>query len=363
MSGAFAAASLLFLVYVLQCFGSAPPISAVFVLNSRLKGRLLRHFWETSPGGRRILLLNPFLPHVGAVYADRIPVIVRCNDAREFVSLEAHPAASDSPRELSFETAHEIAPFGNDVSVDGETFLSLRSERAAQATAEFLNELQRTAAKDRLAALERSFREAFRAPALDERLERYAKDAAYLQSACLALFFFAFLLAPAAVFVLGLGRTWFAVLLYLAFSCVAIAWLFLRAYRRIYPQGRRWPTQNMATIGFSPFAAMRANDLLVADLLVGFHPVAVGHSLQSEGDFRLLAGAELRRAQFHDRDEFLVGFLAQFLKQNGVSAEALLAPPRREDSASRTYCPVCLTQYVVAEGSCKDCGNIPLSRL
>jgi len=363
MSGAFAAASILFLVYLSQCFGSAPSITVLFLLNSRLKGRLLRRFWETSPGGRRIFLLNPFLPQVGAVYADRIPFIVRCNEAGEFVSLEAHRAASDSPRELSFETAHEIEPFGKDVLVDDQTFVSLRSEKAAQATAEFLNELQRTAAQGRLAALERCFREAFGLKALDERLERYANNAAYLQSACFSLFFFGFLLAPAAVFVLGLGRTWFAVLLYLALSCGAIAWLFLLAYRRIYPQGTRWPMQNMATIGFSPFAAIRANDLLVADLLAGFHPVAVGRRLQPEEDFWLLAGAELRRALFLDRDNFLLRFLAQFLKQNGVSPEALLAPPRREDPASRTYCPVCLTQYVVREGSCMDCGNTPLARL
>jgi hypothetical protein len=134
MSGAFAAAGILFLVYISQCLGSAPPITVLFLLNSRLKGRLLRRFWETSPGGRRIFLLNPFLPHVGAVCADRIPFIVHCNEAGEFVSLEAHPAASDSPRELWFETAHQIEPFGKDVSVDDQTFVccdrkTLRKQR------------------------------------------------------------------------------------------------------------------------------------------------------------------------------------------------------------------------------------------
>jgi len=362
MNGAFAAASILFLVYVSQCFGSAPPISVLFVLNSRLKGRWLRRFWETSPGGRRFFLLNPFLPHVGALYADRVPFIVRFNDAGEFASLEAHPAASDSPRELSFKTEYAIDSFGKDVFVDGEKFVSLRSEKAAEETAKFLNELQRKTGEDRVTALERSFRDGFSLAALDQRLASYARNAAYLQSACFSLFFFAFLLGPAAVVVLGLGRTWFALLLYTAFSCAAIAWLFVTAYRRIYPEGMRWPIQNMTAIGFSPFAAIRANDLLVAELLAGFHPVAVGRRLQPEEEFRILAGAELRRAQYLDRDAFLLRFLARFLKQNGLSPESLLSPPRREDPASLTYCPVCLAQYVVAEGVCQDCGNTPLAR-
>jgi hypothetical protein len=62
------------------------------------------------------------------------------------------------------------------------------------------------------------------------------------------------------------------------------------------------------------------------------------------------------------RDEFLLRFLEEFLERNGVSPASLLVPPRPEGPASRAYCPVCLTQYVVSGGSCQDCGNIPLAR-
>ena len=362
MSGAFAAASILFIVYVSQCFGSAPPIAVLFLLNDRLKGRLLRRLWETAPGGRRIFLLHPLLPHVGALYADRIPFIVRCDQHGDVVSLQAHPAASDSPREFSFEETHEIAATSKDVSVDDEKFVSLSSETAAQATAEFLDKLQQTRSENRLEALEKHFHQRFDPNALDERLETYAKSSVYLQSACFALFFFIFLLAPVAVLILGLHRTWFALLLYFVLSAVAIVWLFVAACRRIYPRKTRWPMQNMTTIAFSPFAAIRANDLLVADLVAGFHPLAVARRLLPEADFRQFASDELRKSKFLYCDEFLLRFLNEFLTENRVDPDSLLAPPKKEDAASQAYCPVCLTQYVVAEGACKDCNDSSLVR-
>jgi len=132
------------------------------------------------------------------------------------------------------------------------------------------------------------------------------------------------------------------------------------AYRLNYPQKKRWPLQRMPTIGFSPFAAIRANDLLVADLAERqqqreeVHPLAVGRRLPPEEEFRSLAGQELRKAQFLHRDGFLLKFLHEFLTQNGIDPESLLAPPRKEDNLSQSYCPVCLTQYVVSAGRGKD---------
>jgi hypothetical protein len=238
----------------------------------------------------------------------------------------------------------------------------MRSEACAAATAELLQRVRRTASEGRIAVLRENFRARFRLKDLNERLETYAKSSAHLQSLCFALFFFVFLLGPAALFFLGLHRTWFALLLYLSLSCASITWFFAAAYRRIYPQKRGWPLQYMTTIALSPFAAIRANDLLVAELLAEFHPVAVGRLLLEEKEFRRFAGSELRKARFLYRDDFMAGVLEEFLKQNGVDLDSLLGAPRREDGASRTYCPACLTQYVVESGNCKDCDETELVR-
>ena len=359
MNEVFFAALILFLVYVSQCFGSAPPFAVLFLLNDRLKGRLLRRAWETAPGGRRIFLLNPFLPHVGAVFADQIPFIVRCDAAGEPASIEALPSASGTLREMSFTVSHEIQAGSKIVCVDDEEFISLSSESAALSTAQFLNELQSTPNRKRAAALHNYFRQRFSLRALDERLDQYAKSSVWLQSVCFSLFFFVLLLAPVALFRLGVSRTWFALLLCLVLSCGSIVWLFVAAHRRIYPQKARWPLQQMTTLAFSPFAAIRANDLLVAELVAGFHPVAVARRLLRDGEFRSFAARELRTAKFLHHDEFLLRFLNDFLSQNGIHPDSLFASPLREGS-SQSYCPVCLTQYTVPEGNCKDCRDTPL---
>ena len=362
MNEAFAAASILFLIYVSQCFGSFPPISVVFLLNDRLKGHLLRRFWDTGPLGRRIFLLNPFLPHVGAVYSDRIPFVVGREEDGNSVWLEAHTAAGDSRETLTFAELHEIEAIGKGVIVDGRDFLTLRSEAVAEGTADFLNQLQRTPGESRLSELQKNFRARFAVKALDDRLETYAKSSAYLQASCFALFFFVLLLGPAAVFFLGLHRTWFALLLYVILSGASITWFFVAAHRRIYPQKKRWPLQHITTLAFSPFAAIRANDLLVAELLADFHPALVAQRLLEADEFRRLAEGELRKARFLYRDEFLGGFLEEFLKQNGVEPESLLEAPRKSDAAARTYCPACLMEYVIEAGYCKDCNDTPLAR-
>jgi hypothetical protein len=352
----------LFLVYLSQCFASAPPLTVVFFLKDRLRGRSLRRYLKTSPSGKRIFLVNPFLPHVGAVYTESVPFAVRVDAAGEFSGIQAlMPQSADSPNILSFGEPHEIEASGTEVLVDDEVFLSLRTAPAAEQTARLLSEVQNTARKNRISLLERHFKKMFSAKMIEEQLDLYSRSTGYLQSACFSLFFIMFLLGPVAIFVLGLHRVWLALLLYIIFLLVSILWLFRRAYRRLYPQKTTWPLQNMVTIAFSPFAAIRANDLLVSELLAEYHPVAVAQHILAETDFREFTSAALRKAQFLDSDAFLVKFIHAFLVQNGFQPESFLRPPNRENPNSQTYCPVCLTEYVIASGACKDCNNTPLA--
>ena len=52
--------------------------------------------------------------------------------------------------------------------------------------------------------------------------------------------------------------------------------------------------------------------------------------------------------------------LESFLAKNGMPQEELLRPPLRESGNCRTYCPLCLAQFVLAEGECPDCGEVQL---
>ncbi len=350
----------LFLIYLAQCFSLAHPLTVVFFLHDNLRGSLLRRWWRLSPDGKRIFLSNPFLPHVGAVFVERFPFIVRTDSAGRPVGLSAFSVAEASTRSISLQSRHDVCRYIKQVNVDGQPFVVLRSEAGADRAALFLLKLLNASPENRASLIDSEMKVMFSAKEIGQRLESYSQSASYLKTACYSLFSFAFLLGPASTYFLGLPRIWPALLLYLVLSSATILWLFARAYRRLYPENGRWPAQNLFTIGLSPFAAIRANDLLVADLLADFHPVAVAQALLPAKQFLSFASAELRRTRYLHADRFLLKFLEDFIAQSGTDSATLLAPPQRESSNCRSYCPVCHTQFVLEAGACSDCSNVAL---
>jgi hypothetical protein len=361
MSEAILIACVLFLVYLSQCFASAPLDTVVFLLDDRGRGRLLRRWWQTGPSGRRVILLNPFLPHVSAVYTHRIPFVVRLDSNGRLQALE--PLAPDAPASaaaLSFEEPREITACSKEVLVGDRKFASLSTESSAREVAALLNKLQNAGRSDRVELLEKYFREKFAAQPIADQLERFSRNTGFLATACFALFVFIFALGPAVIFRLGLARTWFPLLLYLIFAVASILWAFARAYRRVYCREKGWPLQQLLAMALSPFAAIRASDLLAAELLENSHPVAVARRLLPEEDFRDFAGAELRKVRYLHGDVFLARVFEEFLARHAVDPEPLLRAPQRESLSAQTYCPVCLTQYLISGGVCRDCDGTQL---
>jgi len=62
-------------------------------------------------------------------------------------------------------------------------------------------------------------------------------------------------------------------------------------------------------------------------------------------------------------DPILENLTRKFLLAQKIAPELLLKPPAPNDAYSRTYCLVCLTQYVIEKGACNDCGGVPLKML
>jgi len=79
--------------------------------------------------------------------------------------------------------------------------------------------------------------------------------------------------------------------------------------------------------------------------------------------FLQFAGRELRRIKFATHDTLLENVIRKFLLVQKSDPESLLKPLAPNDPYSRTYCPVCLTQYVIEEGACNDCGGVPVKLL
>ncbi|GAC1664723.1 MAG: hypothetical protein NVS9B4_20280 [Candidatus Acidiferrum sp.] len=353
----------LFFVYLLQCIAVAPPGSVVFLLNHRLRGQRLRHSWRVGNYQQyRVYLLNPFWPPAGAVYVDPFPFQIQTDNHGEFLGLSPVLA---TPEEiplnlLSFDVPHTIKPVGKIVFIDERPWLSFRSASAALNAVTFLAKLQRAPQGKRTSLVQRELRTIFSVESVSQRLEQYSRSIGFLQGACFSLLLFLFAWSPLLIYFAGLHHVWIVLLLYLVCSSCLILWLFLQSYARLFPGTSEGRLQHTLTVALSPFAAIRANDALLTNLLSGFHPLAVARLILPESEFLEFAGAELRKANFDSRDVVFFQFLAEFLVGQNVDVKLLLGPPLPESFRSLSYCPLCLTQYVIDTGVCRDCGNAPL---
>lgn len=354
----------LFLVYVLQCVAAAPPGTAVFLLNAGMRGRVLRRFWQVGQSQHRVFLLNPFVPSSSAVFVCGFPFSFVTGPAGEVCGVApASPSAGCSPALLTFDPARPFTPRSKQLLSGDCLVASLHSEIRASRLAAFLEKLQSASPPKRRTLIDRELQQMFNLKSLRERLESFAQCTVYLDSLCLCLFLFLFLLAPAAVYKLGLQFLWPELLVILILFSSLTLWAFRRARRRLHPRGKGEDFQHLFTLALSPFAAIRAIDHLAGDLLEDFHPVAVAFALLAEKDFLKFAERELRRAKFIARDLILEKSITGFLSAQKFDSQRLLKPPLAEDGRSRTYCPACLTQYVLEGGTCLDCGEVPLEPL
>lgn len=353
----------LFLVYVLQCVAAAPPGTAVFLLNASMRGRVLRHFCQVGQSQHRVFLLNPFVPSSSAVYVCGFPFSFVTGPAGEVCGVApASPLAGCSPARFIFDPARPFTSRSKQLLSGDSLVASLHSETRASRLAAFLEKLQSASPPKRRALIERELQYMFDLKSLRGRLEAFAQGTVYLDSLCLCLFLFLFLLAPAAIYKFGLRFLWPELLVILILFCSLTLWAFRRARRRLYPK-ERGDFQHLFTIALSPFAAIRAIDHLAGDLLEDFHPVAVAFALLAEKDFLKFAERELRRTKFVAHDLILEKSITGFVSAQKFDPQGLLKPPMAEDGRSRTYCPACLTQYVLEEGTCLDCGEVPLEPL
>jgi hypothetical protein len=198
-----------------------------------------------------------------------------------------------------------------------------------------------------------------------ERVALFRSQARYLAVlACLELMLL-FAATPYLFYRLGTRAIWPAAILIVTTS-LAITVEFWMAHRALYGAGgdARWTSA--LTILLSPLSAIRAMDGLGRDLLAGFHPVTAAAALCSAEEFGLFAGEQLRRLSYGREAggwyaEKLKDCMGRVVKQAGLSAEKLLAPPAREDQCA-FYCPRCLAQYLAARAACADCGYEGLAK-
>ena len=357
-------------VYLLQCIGWAPLESEVLRIGWRFRAKILPHGLPLRFGQHKLFLLNPFSPLAGAIICELFPLVKTGDEG--FLADSAPPKAGGiaggGTIRLNWQEKQQIRSEGKEVRSADQVLFVAHSEAYAAFLAGVLGRVREKSPQERDRAFEREFEKMFDTRKVAERLEEYKSHAAFLRTTCVLLFVFLFLMAPVLIRLRGLERIWPVLLAYLIWSLAWVGWSFLRAHRVLYPERKEGRWQQVMVLVLSPFFAIRANDVLLRDLFCAFHPLAVACVLLSKEDARAQAERNLRQSLFRtDRDAAssdaaMRRALESFLAKNGIAREELLRPPRRESQNCQTYCPLCLAQFVLAEGECPDCGDVQLKQ-
>jgi hypothetical protein len=356
-------------VYLLQCIGWAPLESEVLRIGWRFRARVLSHGMRMRFGQHKLFFLNPFSPLAGAIVCERFPSVS---------SSDGMPAESNSSKldevtgtrtiGLSTQENQQVHSEGKEVRAAGRVLFVAHSDAYANFLAGVLDRVRKRSPHDRDRAFERELEKMFDTKKVALRLAEYKAHSIFLRTACVLLFVFLFLIAPVLIRLRGLERIWPVLLAYLIWSLAWIGWSFLRAHRSLYPGQKEGRWQQVMVLALAPFSAIRANDILLRDLFCQFHPLAVANVLLSQKEFRAEAERTFRKTLFRidadaaSSDAAMRRALESFLPKAGMPREELLRPPHRESQSCQTYCPLCLAQFVLAEGQCPDCGEVALKQ-
>jgi hypothetical protein len=277
---------------------------------------------------------------------------------------------------VPFDEMLRIEPELRTLLVNGKAFVTTASEVEATELAELLKRVRKRKLKDRASEIEKVLDHTLDPDGAYSRLKEYTDRTSDLRLDLLGLLLVIFVISPILVLRWGLVAMWPFLLAYLVLNVSLIAWDFRRANRELFPMTglTRWSSITM--IMLSPPAALHATKYLARDIGYGYHPLAFAASRCSNREFRELASWVLRDVMFvPDTDESLdrrsadcvQWFRSRFqnavlalVHKHGINPNELIAPPSRESERVQSYCPRCLSQFVISDGACTDCDRIPL---
>ncbi|MGB0036425.1 MAG: hypothetical protein WBP79_13215 [Candidatus Acidiferrales bacterium] len=368
------------LLYLVECGVWVPAGSVAFRLPTNPK-RPLRMISRRQAAARSsIVFANPFSVGGGIIVCPPLPVWISPQGVvvapSAATNLRSDSAGRTRRAFISFDDMNAIEVRQKNLCVNGEPFVSTASEFQAAYFAELLKALRKKKAQDRAVEIERKLTRWFDADRAAAHLEHFSEKVLSVGMDSLALLLGIFVVMPVVVWRFGLVASWPFLLLYLVLHVAWIGRRFRRAHRDMLPLAKesRWSAMMMVLL--SPPAALRATKYLAKGLAGEFQALAVAAARDSAVDFQALASWTLRDATFgadmyagENEDasraaqwfrERLRAAVVALIREKGCDPEALIAPPPRESDRVQTFCPRCWSQYVVAQGTCTDCGGIVL---
>ncbi len=358
-------------LYVFECFVWVAPGSIAFRLTSNplravrmlTKPRILPH--------PSIAFGIPFPFRSEIIVASPLPILLSPAGIVPAVAVGVPPA-----RFLAFEDMVDIVAEQKRLIINQTLFSISPSEAQAIDLAQMLIRLKSRSPTERKIEIAEDLARMIDPGVAGLRMKQFVDETISVSLSSLSLLIFTFVLSPIAVKLWGLTAAWRFLLAFVAFNVSLIAWDFYAASRSLFVATGKVSWSSIFTILLSPPTAMRATRYLAKDAACNSHPLAFAAAGSSNEDFCALASTILRDLIFaadidagvNDpaadcRQWFRNNFqdaVSQLIRQKGQNPDDLIAAPLRESEQARSYCPRCLSQFLIAEAVCLDCNRVSL---
>jgi hypothetical protein len=358
-------------LYLWECACWLPQGSIACLTWLGKKWRVTRpgQFFGNQFGG--FVLAFPLPPMGSIVTGNQLPFSVSPEGI-------ATPTASRLPAIfLPFPDIKTIECQGRKIIINGSTFLKLSSPTLADVLTRQISDLKNETSERRPAAIEKMYRTMFDTKAIQTRWRKFEQRSGIIRWAANGLFFLIFAIAPAAIIHFGLSATWLPLLIGILAFTMTLATVCYRIHKHFFPAADDDRFTNTVTVLLAPATALRTRDLLSRRMLEAFHPLAIACVFCPEDNFRQYAEKTVRDLRYsippptsstapaqkeietYSRQPSLAA-IEKFLTKNKINPEDLCRAPKPSDENCHAYCPRCLSQFTTLEGSCDDCGGVPL---
>lgn len=261
---------------------------------------------------------------------------------------------------------------GDRAVLNGRHAVPCLSATEARDLSEYVVRLRRATTQARARIIREHTAKSFDEAAVRTEVERFRTITAPLRRLSIWMFVNVFFVFPLISILGGFGLAvlFFVTSAFVTSICAGV--LHHKVHPKLDPAApalERW----MATlhVALYPLAVIRCTDALSLRLLRRYEAVTIAFAVQgreaAEDAARKLqvqiqaAGTGCDDPQCAEILEqyrtMKSNMLDEFLERIGCNLEHWNAPPAQQGPDCRSYCPRCLTQYQLQEGTCGDCGG------
>jgi hypothetical protein len=347
-------------LYLLDCVKYISQYHLLFVSNFGINFSLKRagfHFAGLSPLSSLVIAHNypAFFTATGLYFletGDRYEI--ELYNAEEFTF-------------LPYKDITKIEADGGTVRINGKAIVKTPSHSVARNFVNFVNELKGLDPSRRFKRIKSLLSEAFDLQGAVSLKLSHAKLFLYLKILCGFLFLNTFVLLPLVLYSnLHAHINIYVVAVYIASSYLIIVVLAHVGHKRIYGGEKGQRIYTLFSLVCLPVSAMHVMGYLTRDMYSRFHYLTTACALMPPDTFGELArkglykieylASQIKNSDWIESLDVERTNVRTLLKKAGLSIEALLSVPEKQDELATGYCPYCLCEYTKDVNECYDCG-------